>query len=252
MIVEIVLLMFAIGLLLGFVGAGGSGFIIAILTTVFGYGIHVVLGTALLAMLLSSISGAVSHYREGNVQRGAGLAAGIAGGAGAWTGSLISVHVPEGNLSWLTATMLILSGLALWLRMSMAARSKSGSIRAPFADGTGFWAAAIGIGLVTGVMSGIFGIGSTPFIQIGLMALLGLSMTRAAGTTMMIIVPIALGGGMGFLGLGLVDLPLLVQVAGSIMLGSYVGAKFTKRAPVRFLKAAMVIVPITGGIILFV
>ena len=36
MFVQILLTMFAVGLLLGFVGAGGSGFIISLLTVAFG------------------------------------------------------------------------------------------------------------------------------------------------------------------------------------------------------------------------
>ena len=64
-LVDIALVM--VGLLLGFVGAGGSGFIISILTVVFGYPIHTALGTALAAMFFSSLSGSVSHYREGNM-----------------------------------------------------------------------------------------------------------------------------------------------------------------------------------------
>jgi uncharacterized membrane protein YfcA len=67
MVAQIVATMFAVGLLLGFVGAGGSGFIIAILTVGFGFSIHTSLGTALAAMVFSSMSGAFSHYREGNI-----------------------------------------------------------------------------------------------------------------------------------------------------------------------------------------
>ncbi len=250
MIIQIVASMFAIGLLLGFVGAGGSGFIIAILTAVFGFGIHTVLGTALLAMLLASLSGAVSHYREGNVQLRAGLTAGLAGSAGAWAGSMLSVGIPEGALSRLTATMLILSGIALWIRMAIVKRGQSSEVRQPDASGGRFWTAALGVGLATGMLSGMFGIGSTPFIQIGLMAWLGLSARQAAGTTMLVIIPIALSGSMGFYRMGMLDLGLFVQVAGGTMLGSYLGAKFTKRAPARFLQAAMIAVPILGGAIL--
>ncbi|OAA83524.1 hypothetical protein WY13_03311 [Clostridium ljungdahlii] len=51
MAVQIILVMFIVGIALGFVGAGGSGFIISILTVIFGFTIHVSLGTALAAMI---------------------------------------------------------------------------------------------------------------------------------------------------------------------------------------------------------
>jgi len=252
MFVQILLTMFAVGLLLGFVGAGGSGFIISLLTVAFGYSIHTVLGTALLAMMLSSLSGAVSHYREGNINLKAGIVIGCFGGVGAWIGPYVSVGIPDTLLAWLTATMLIVSGLALWLRMHVAARKKSRQTEAEPTEAARahFWAASVVIGLITGLLSGIFGIGSTPFIQIGLMTLLGMSVRQAAGTTMMIIIPIALSGGMSFYRLGHLDLPLLALVGASMMAGSYIGAKFTKRVAVRYLQAAVVMVPIIGGIII--
>ncbi|MGB8462617.1 MAG: sulfite exporter TauE/SafE family protein, partial [Priestia megaterium] len=114
--VSIVLTMLAVGLILGFVGAGGSGFIISILTLLYGVSVHVALATALTAMIFSSLSGAVSHYREGNVSLKSGISVGILGALGAWIGSNLSSFIPEGELKWLTAGMLLLSGVLLWLR----------------------------------------------------------------------------------------------------------------------------------------
>ena len=65
--VAIIITMLVMGILLGFVGAGGAGFIIAILTLVFHIPIHVALATSLTAMAFTTLSGVVSHYREGNV-----------------------------------------------------------------------------------------------------------------------------------------------------------------------------------------
>ena len=47
--VAIIITMLVMGILLGFVGAGGAGFIIAILTLVFHIPIHVALATSLTA-----------------------------------------------------------------------------------------------------------------------------------------------------------------------------------------------------------
>lgn len=46
----IVLVMFLLGLVLGFVGAGGAGFVIALLTMMFHIPIHTALGTSLAGM----------------------------------------------------------------------------------------------------------------------------------------------------------------------------------------------------------
>lgn len=253
--VAIVSALFAAGLLLGFIGAGGSGFIIAILTTGFGYPIHTVLGTALLTMLLSSATGAISHYREGNTHLIAGLSVGAAGAIGAYCGSLLSSLVPDNLLQVLTAAMLILSGVALWLRIRIVGHAKNAGAAAREPIGRqdkAFWLRAIGIGVLTGILSGLFGIGATPFIQLGLMMFLGLPVRIAAGTSMLVIIPIALGGGAGHYALGHIDMQLFIQVAASVMLGSYIGAKFTRRASPPFLQTAMVLFPMVGGAILLI
>lgn len=250
MLIQIVLTMFAVGLLLGFVGAGGSGFIISILTTIFGFSIHTALGTALAAMVFSSVSGAVSHYREGNMLLRAGIPVGLFGAFGAWFGSLMSVNIPAHDLRWMTAGILFLSGLLLWLRMVIVSRKKDGPAQDVLPAGTRFWLTTCIVGLASGVLSGLFGIGSTPFIQIGLMFLLNMSVRRAAGTTMLVIIPIALAGGIDNYRLGFLDVPLLVEVVIGTMVGSYIGAKFTKRLPAIFLKTAMVLVPMLGAVLL--
>ncbi|WP_211093499.1 sulfite exporter TauE/SafE family protein [Cohnella fermenti] len=250
MVIELVVTMATVGLLLGFVGAGGSGFIISLLTVVFGYPIHTSLGTALAAMIFSSLAGAVSHYREGNIALGTGAVVGGAGMLGAWLGSLGSNGISGEELKWMTAGMLLLSGLAMWLRMWLVARRQDREASATRSRIPSYWAAACLVGLVTGVLSGIFGIGATPFIQIGLMAVLGLSIRQAAGTTMMVIIPIAIGGGAGYYQLGHLDVRLLLEVAGGVMLGSYIGAKFTRRVRTVVLQTAMVLLPMVGAAIL--
>lgn len=54
----IILTMLLLGILLGFVGAGGAGFVIALLTLIFDIPIHTALGTSLAAMAFTTLSGA--------------------------------------------------------------------------------------------------------------------------------------------------------------------------------------------------
>ena len=90
---------------------------------------------------------------------------------------------------------------------------------------------ALLIGLITGSLSGLFGIGSTPFIQLGLMLILGMSMRVAAGTTMLVIMPIALAGGAGYFSIGYLDVQLLAAVVIGTMSGSYVGQSLRSGYP---------------------
>lgn len=67
------------------------------------------------------------------------------------------------------------------------------------ATGRIFYLRSCAIGLLTGFLSGAFGIGATAFIQISLMMFFGVSLYHAIGTTMMIILPIAASGGLSYL-----------------------------------------------------
>jgi len=250
-IMLIALVMFFLGLLLGFVGAGGAGVVIAVLTVVFGIPIHTALGTSLSAMIFTTMSGAYSHFREGNVEMRNGIAVGIFGAIGAFIGSQIASGLPAKDLKWLTACMLFLSAILLWVRIFFASKEIFSRIESKSAPvGWKFWVTAGGLGIFTGILSGTFGIGATPFIQIGLLVFFSMSIHQSAGTTMLIIMPIALLGGLGYLTAGYLDISLLLKVTIGLMTGAYVGAKFTKRLDPSILKVSMVSVPIFGGILL--
>jgi len=245
--------MFILGLVLGFVGAGGAGVVIAVLTVVFGIPIHTALGTSLSAMVFTTMSGAYSHFREGNVVMKNGIAVGIFGALGAFIGAHFAALLPGSQLQWMTACMLFLSAILLWLRVFVYAKknfSHTGNKSLPV--GVRFWLTACGLGLFTGILSGTFGIGATPFIQIGLLVLFGMTIHQSAGTTMLVILPIALLGGVGYLAAGYLDVTLLIKVTTGLTTGAYIGAKFTKKLPPFVLKTAMVTVPILGGILLIV
>ncbi|WP_157669228.1 sulfite exporter TauE/SafE family protein, partial [Bacillus cereus] len=92
--VAIIITMLVMGVLLGFVGAGGAGFIIAILTLVFHIPIHVALATSLTAMAFTTLSGVISHYREGNVVLTIGGIVGGCGAFGSYIGSKIGSLIP--------------------------------------------------------------------------------------------------------------------------------------------------------------
>jgi uncharacterized membrane protein YfcA len=249
---SIVLTMFAMGLLLGFIGAGGSGFIIAILTVLFKIPIHTALGTSLTAMAFTSLSGAYSHFRQGNTAVGVGLVVGIFGAIGSYIGSKIATVIPSSDLHWLTAGMLFLSSILLLIRLSLFKKAEETEMKDVKWSQPKTLMKAMVLGIAAGILSGTFGIGSTPFIQLGLLTLLGLTIRQSVGTTMLVILPIAIGGGTGYRQAGYLDWMLLMEVLVGTMTGAYVGAKFTNLAPKSVLKAAMVLTPAVAALLLLI
>ena len=247
----ITLTMLLMGILLGFIGAGGSGFIIAILTVIYGVPIHTALGTSLAAMVFTTLSGTYSHFRQGNIDVRTGLTVGCFGAITSYLGSKIAGIIPVGSLHWLTAGMLFLSAVMLVIRLFIVNRLPDATKKEPKSPAILLLRAAF-VGVVTGFLSGTFGIGSAPFIQLGLMVVLGLSVQKSVGTTMLVILPIALAGGTGYYFEGYFNLLLLVQVLAGTMIGSYIGAKFTNNVPLPILKSAMVLTPLMAGAILLI
>jgi uncharacterized membrane protein YfcA len=244
--------MFLMGIILGFTGTGGSGFIIALLVVAFGVPIHTALGVSLASMVFSTLTGSISHIREGNVNTRIGLAMGCFGALGAYAGTWISSGIDSDRLVWMTGSMLILSGILIWMRTRLMASKQQDGKTEPFTMPMPYWVSIIFSGIGTGLLSGVFGIGSTPFIQLALLILFGLSLRQAVGTTMLVIMPIAIFASVGFIQTGHFDWMLLIQVTVGTMTGSYLGAKFTKRSPKLILRISMMSVPIAGGLLLLV
>lgn len=249
---SIIAAMFVMGLLLGFVGAGGAGMVVSILTAIFGIPIHIALGTSLGAMVFTTLSGTYSHLQEKNIVIKCGLAIGASGGIGAFLGAKVATFLPDGNLRLLTGSMMLLSAALLALRLYCPQLIASLYGKSSLIGGLQFYATAGCVGLLAGFMSGAFGIGGLPYIQLGLLIFFGLSLQEAAGTGMLVTVPIALMGGVGYLLSGHLDLHLLAQVVSGLVTGTYIGAKFTRRLSPAILRATLIIMPVTGALLLIV
>ena len=242
--------MLILGMVIGFVGAGGAGVAITLLTVGFGIKIHIALGIALSTMMFTTLSGAVSHLREGNVDLKTGCAVGIGGAVGAFIGANISNYIASADLKTATALMMLISAFLLYMRLFHAEYINKFHVRSTFLTGRSFWILASITGIINGILSGAFGIGAAAFIQLSLLLIFGLSLYKAVGTTMMIIIPISAFGGLGYLIAGHLDFYLFIQTLLGLMVGSFIGAKFTRLVPKFMLKFFMVMMPVLGGLIL--
>ena len=241
----IIFTMFLLGILLGFIGAGGAGFVIALLTVAFGFPIHTALGTSLAAMAFTTLSGAYSHFREKNIVLKMGLIVGLSAFFSSFAGAKLAVYIQEDLLHYYTAAMLILSAICMMIKLFISSDSSHIEMKK-----SQVWGRGVGLGILTGLLAGMFGVGSAPFIQLGLLIFLHLSLRQSVGTTMLIILPISIGGGLGYVTEGFVDGVLLIKVLIGTMVGAYVGAKFTNLAPKIVLKVAVIATPAVAGLIL--
>jgi uncharacterized protein len=254
---ELAAVTFLIGLLIGFVGAGGAGIAVAILTTAFDLPAHAAIGTAIVAMFFVTISGAISHLREGNVAPRLGLVVGISGALGAVLGADASQAVDDRTLA--VAAGLALWGLAglMWVRTRLTgALSATGEPswhgESASSRSSREWIAGIGLGATGGAAAAFFGVGMAPFLQLGLLTVHHLPLRQTVGTTMLVLVFISGAGGSALARHGDVSVPHLIGLTIGLASGAYIGARFTRRAPRRLLRSTVVTIPfIAGAMLLF-
>jgi uncharacterized membrane protein YfcA len=243
----ILLTMIAVGVILGFTGAGGSGFVIAVLITFFEIPLHTALGTSMIAMIFTVIAGSYSHFKEGNVSVPIGITVGMFAALGTYTGTFIARSIPADTLTYITAGLLFISSFLIWLRTRIKINEeeeKANKLNRKIV-GNSSWT-----GGMIGIISGTCGLGSAPMIQVSLLTIMKLDIVKVAGTTMLIIIPIAIFGGLGFYSAGFFSLKLLFQIVIGTAVGSYFGAKFTKRAHKELLRFAMVYTPALSGLLM--
>lgn len=179
--------MLFLGALIGFVGAGGAGVTITLLTVVFDVPIHTALGVALASMVFTMISGVISHLREHEVVVKTGLVIGLGGIVGAFLGAEFSDKIPEDILSICIATMIILSAIILYVKVYQADfMDKHIHIRPEQLAGKKFYIYGIITGIINGFLSGAFGIGAAAFIQITLLVIFGVPLLKSIGTCMLV------------------------------------------------------------------
>lgn len=244
--------MFGVGVLIGFIGAGGAGVMVTILTLVFDLPIHTAVGTALAAMLFTTISGSISHYREGNVVIGPGIVIGVGGMTGAVLGADLSQSIPEHILQPAAGAALWFLAFLVWLRMRLRNYIKAHPEGEEYRLSAPQLASGAGAGVLGGIASSFFGVGMAPFVQLALMTVMRLPLIQALGTTMLSLAFISLTGSLALASHGDVSLIHTVGVTIGMTAGSYVGAKFTRRAPINVLRFAVVATPFVAGTMLIV
>jgi uncharacterized protein len=105
------------------------------------------------------------------------------------------------------------------------------------------------MGIVSGIASGIFGIGGGVLIVPGLIYLVGFSQHRATGTSLAVLLPpIGLAATIEYYRYGNVDLRAAVIIAATMFAGGWVGAVWANRLSGPYLRLAFGLFIVALGI----
>lgn len=218
-----------IGVLLGLLGGGGS--ILAVPALLYGVGMPLAAAvpTSLLVVGASSATGVLPRLRTGQVQWRIATVFGLAGAVTAFAGAAVNRLLPP----WLVLTGFAVLMVVAAFRMLREEPETGGDCALPGGgvNWRGCLPKAIGAGAAVGFLTGLFGVGGGFLIVPALTLLLGLPMTAAVGTSLVIIVVNSAAGSAAYLGSVEIDYAITGAFAGSAIAGSLVAGRFARHLP---------------------
>lgn len=209
-----------IGISLGFFGGGGSILTVPLLVYVFGLDPKTAIASSLLVVGAASMSGALHHWRAGNVDLRTGLVFGAAGMTGAYIGGRVGAFLDGALLLFLFAAMMMLTAVGMW--QGRRARSSGAPTK-------GAMPRLLLQGLAVGSFTGLVGAGGGFLIVPALTLWAGLSMHVAVGTSLFIIVLNTMAGFLGYQNHVQVDFALVGAVTVMAIAGSFVGWRLANK-----------------------
>jgi uncharacterized membrane protein YfcA len=107
---------FVVGILSGVMGVGGGIFLVPLMVVGFGVPQHLAQGTSLAAIVPTSVAGALTHYRQGNVVVSAAIWMGAFGVLGVALGALVALQLPRSLLARVFGAFLLYAAYRTWPR----------------------------------------------------------------------------------------------------------------------------------------
>lgn len=177
------------GLASGFFGIGGGILIVPGLVFFLGMDTRLAVGTSLAAIIPAAIGGAFGYAIQGSVSWFAAIALVIGGVLGAQLGTRLLAHLPTQLVRWTFIAFIVLVMASLFIVIP----SRHSTIDIDLLSGLGL----LFLGLVTGALSGLLGVGGGAVYVPVLIVLFGASDLMAKGTSLFAMIPAALSGTVG-------------------------------------------------------
>ncbi|MDA3937544.1 MAG: sulfite exporter TauE/SafE family protein [Actinomycetota bacterium] len=236
------------GVLAGLFGIGGGLVTTPAIRLVLGYPELVAVGTPLMVIVPTAVTGAVSYARRGSADVRAGLTVGLWGSVTAILGALVATWVGGSLVLILTAALIAYMAFEMIRQVRVPIETPNAAEAAP-ADilasrrRVPLWA----LGLVTGSFSGFLGLGGGFVIVPLLGRWFGFPVKRAIGTSLVAISVLAVPGAIAHYLLGNVDLRLAAGLAIGVIPGALLGSRLTAVAQERHVRVGFAAVLLVAG-----
>lgn len=233
-----------VGLSLGLTGGGGAIFAVPLLVYGLGVSPREAVAISLAAVGATSFVGFLHRWKLGEVELRTGLLFAMAGMVGAPVGTWIASLIPEAILLLAFAGLMVIVAIRLWQQASHPVLPPAACPIPEQQDGPTCQRDATGalilnsrcavlllvVGVLTGVLSGLFGVGGGFVIVPALVLFSGMSIHRAVGTSLMVIALVSVSGVAAQAWAGRVIDPVVTSliVAGGIA-GLFAGQRIGRR-----------------------
>ncbi|WP_169581789.1 sulfite exporter TauE/SafE family protein [Microbacterium thalassium] len=186
------------GLLSGLFGVGGGTVIVPLLVLLLAFDQRLAAGTSLAAIVPTATVGVVSYALHDAVAWIPALLLAAGAVVGAQVGTWLLPRLPITFLRWAFVGFLVAVIVSLFLIIP----SRDAELELTWLIGTGL----IVLGVITGIVAGLIGVGGGIIVVPALMLLFGTSDLVAKGTSLLMMIPTAVSGTIGNLRRGNVDL----------------------------------------------
>lgn len=230
-----------IGLSLGLLGGGGSILTIPVFVYVLGFDPKEAIAMSFPVVGVTSLVGAIGHWRAGNVEVRSAVLFGLVAMVGAYAGARLAVLV-SGAVQLTLLAVVMFAAAAAMLRTRPA--SSEGAAAGRENKGRRIVTVALA-GVSVGMLTGFLGIGGGFLIVPALVILARTPMKHAVGTSLLVIAMSSTSGFLGYLGQvtvpwGFIALFTAVAIAG-ILTGTYLVRFISQRVLRRAFGAFLIV-----------
>jgi len=231
-----------IGLAGGFfgsmVGLGGAVVMIPLLTGWAKLSQHKAHATSLVAVVFTGLIGAAAYAGGGALDWGIAVPVAVAAVVTSTVAAAYSSRVPAGVLKRIFGGLLVAAAVALIFGFDVAGGGLGGAWRLP---------GAVLLGLLSGTLTGLLGIGGGAFIVPLLIFLFGLDQHLAQGTSLAVMIPAGIAGTAVHVRNRRIAGNVVVGLIVGVALGAFGGGKLALLTPERPLQVIFGVILLWTG-----
>lgn len=205
----------AAGLLSGLFGVGGGTVIVPLLVLFLGFDQRLAAGTSLAAIVPTATVGVITYAIHGSVAWIPALILAVGAVGGAQVGTWLLARISQNALRWGFIGFLGVVIVTLFIIVP----SREAVLELTWLSGAGL----LLLGIFTGVMAGLLGVGGGVIVVPALMFLFGTSDLVAKGTSLLMMIPTAISGTVGNVKRKNVNLLAAVLVGGAAVTTTALG-----------------------------